>query len=119
LGFETKDSRFAHLGSMNFKERSQFHFEVLRKNASIARKIAEMKSRLPDKDGVKQMIKTHDDYRALASRHKGTLPSLDPLIRRKISIDSQHLPLLDLPAVSKSNRAASLLDNLYDKRKPG
>lgn len=60
-----------------------------------------MKSRLPDKNGVKQMIKTHDDYRALVSRHKGTLPSPDPLILRKLSIDSQRIQLIDLPAVSK------------------
>ena len=104
---------------MNFKERSQFHFDVLNKNISIARKISEMKSRLPDRDGVKQMVKAHDDYSALASRHKGTLPSLDPLIRRKISVDMQHVPLLDLPQIAKSNRAASLLDNLVDRDKPG
>lgn len=87
---------------------------------AIAKKIQEMKSRLPNKEGVKQMVKTHDDYKSLASRHKGALPSLDPLIRNKISIESQYWPLIDapLPTVFKTNRP-SILENILDHRHPG
>ena len=105
---------------MNFKERSHFHYDIVRKNLAIAKKIQEMKSRLPDKEEVKKMVKAHDNYRVLASHHKGTLPSLDPLIRRKISIESQYMPLIDAPlqSVHKSNRP-SMMENLWDNRKPG
>lgn len=86
---------------------------------AIAKKIQEMKSRLPDKEGVKQMVKIHDDYKNLASRHKGALPSLDPLIRNKIIIESQYLPMIDvsLPTVIKTNRL-SIHEKILDQHHP-
>jgi len=66
------------------------------------------------------MVKLCDNYKKLASRHRGTLPSLDPLIRNKISIESQYLPFIDppLPTATKTNKPL-IFEEILAQRQPG
>lgn len=58
----------------------------MRKNEILIRRMHEIVT--TDKsEVVREMIKTHDKRVELASRYHGDVPTLDPLIRRKLSTD--------------------------------
>ena len=85
LGFYTKPVAPA---SLNAQIRNQFYFDVMKRNDMISRKINGVSSYLPDREGVREMVKKHDERAALASNYKGNLPTIDPLVQRRLSVQS-------------------------------